>query len=66
MIMVECRAPMRAMLAPVRSGLIVAVPAPEIVAAEAERSLVRIELRPHRRMHAVAGDQQVGLLRGQR
>ena len=52
---------MRARLAPVRNGLMRRRAAPEVEPAIAERALVRIELRPHRRMHAVAGDQHVAL-----
>ncbi len=40
--------------------------APHIDAAIGERAFVRIELRPHRRMDAVAGHQHVALLRLQR
>ena len=47
-------------------GLMPRHPAPQVDAAIGERALVRIELRPHRRMDAVAGDQHIGLLGGER
>ena len=66
MMRVECRAPMRAMLPPGEIGRPPGHAAPHIDAAIGERAFVRIELRPHRRMDAVAGDHHIGVLRLQR
>ena len=54
------------MLAPVRNGFRSRRAAPQVEAAELERPLVGIELRAHRRVDAVAGDQHVALRRQQR